>query len=116
MAVLTIRWIINERVSAPLRPRARAARTGSLLNAQYARCILVSMAASETPDLDEFLLTALAPPDLADRAEALVKKHPECFWFWRSEARIRTLEDVRLVIQHLREYGDRRAWQDAQDL
>jgi len=45
-----------------------------------------------------------------------VKKYPECFWFWRSDARIRNFEDVRLVIRHLREYGDRRAWQDAQDV
>ncbi|PYS02104.1 MAG: hypothetical protein DMG12_14395 [Acidobacteria bacterium] len=57
-----------------------------------------------------------APPELTNRAAALVKKYPECFWFWRSDARIRNFEDVRLVIRHLREYGDRRAWQDAQDV
>lgn len=57
-----------------------------------------------------------APLELTIRAAALVKKYPECFWFWRSDARIRNFEDVRLVIRHLREYGDRRAWQDAQDV
>jgi len=29
---------------------------------------------------------------------------------------VRQLEDVRLVIEHLREYGDRRAWWAAQEL
>jgi hypothetical protein len=29
---------------------------------------------------------------------------------------VRTLEDVRLVIEHLRQYGDSRAWRAAQDL
>ena len=57
-----------------------------------------------------------APPEVADRASALVKKYPECFWFWRSDARLRNLDDVCLVVQHLREHGDHRAWQDAQDL
>ena len=57
-----------------------------------------------------------APPELCERAAALVRSHPECFWFRHSEARIRHLEDVRLVVDHLREYGDRRAWWDAQEL
>ncbi len=57
-----------------------------------------------------------APQDLIDRATALVKRHPECFWFRHPEARVRHLEDVRLVIEHLREYGNRRAWFEAQEL
>ena len=57
-----------------------------------------------------------APPELVARAVALVKKYSECFWFWRTGARIRNLEDIRLVVEHLRNYGDRRAWLDAQDL
>jgi len=57
-----------------------------------------------------------APPELIERASALVKAHPECFWFWHPDARVRYLEDVRLVIDHLREYGDRRAWRSAQEL
>lgn len=57
-----------------------------------------------------------APPELCERAAALVRKHPECFWFWHAEARVRHLEDVRLVVEHLREYGGHRAWWDAQEL
>ena len=57
-----------------------------------------------------------APPALIERAAELVRTYPECFWFWHPEARIRHLEDVRLVIEHLREYGDHRAWWAAQEL
>ena len=57
-----------------------------------------------------------APPELVERATGLVREHPECFWFWHPEARVRHLEDVRLVVEHLREYGGRRAWRAAQDL
>jgi hypothetical protein len=57
-----------------------------------------------------------APAELIARATAEVRSHPECFWFWHPEARVRHLEDVRLVIEHLREYGDRRAWRAAQEL
>lgn len=67
-------------------------------------------------DAVEFPPPTPAPPDLIARAWALVEKHPECFWFWHSEARVRHLEDVRLVVEHLREYGDRRAWREAQEL
>ena len=59
---------------------------------------------------------APAPSELAAQADALVKDHPECFWFWHPDARIRYLADVRLVVEHLREYGDRRAWAAAQEL
>jgi hypothetical protein len=45
-----------------------------------------------------------------------VRTHPECFWFRHPKARIRPLEDIRLVVEHLREYGDRRAWWAAQEL
>jgi len=71
---------------------------------------------SSISDQREFLPPIPAPPELVARAADLVKRYPECFWFWHSEARIRHLEDVRLVVEHLREYGDRRAWLDAQDL
>ncbi len=67
------------------------------------------------------VLREMAPPtpaslELCARAAALVRGHPECFWFRHPEARIRHLDDVRLVVEHLREYGDRRAWRDAQEL
>ncbi len=57
-----------------------------------------------------------APPELIARAEELVRKHPECFWFWRPDARVTRIEDVRLVVEHLREYGDSATWREAQDL
>ena len=57
-----------------------------------------------------------APPALIERASELVRAHPECFWFRHPEARIRPLGDIRLVVEHLREYGDRRAWWAAQEL
>ena len=57
-----------------------------------------------------------APPGLVAQATGLVKAYPECFWFWHPTAEVRYLEDVRLVVQHLRQYGDQRAWRDAQKL
>ena len=58
-----------------------------------------------------------APPELIARAEALVKEYEiDCFWFWHPEARVRYLDDVRLVVHHLREYGNHKAWQAAQEL
>jgi len=71
---------------------------------------------NDPAELREFPPPTPAPPELVARAAALVKGHPECFWFWHPEARVRDLEDVRLVVEHLREYGDRRAWWDAQEL
>jgi len=56
------------------------------------------------------------PPELAARALALVRQHPECFWYWRPDVSIRSVEDVRLVIRQLRDYGARDAWRAAQDL
>ncbi len=57
-----------------------------------------------------------APADLIERAAELVRTYPECFWFRHPEARLRHLEDVRLVVEHLREYGGHRAWWAAQEL
>jgi hypothetical protein len=57
-----------------------------------------------------------APAELIARATTEIRSHPECFWFRHPEARVRHLEDVRLVVEHLREYGDRRAWRAAQEL
>ena len=65
---------------------------------------------------DEVASAVAAPPALIERAIELVRAHPECFWFRHPEARIRDLEDIRLVVEHLREYGDRRAWWAAQEL
>jgi hypothetical protein len=67
-------------------------------------------------ELHEMPLATPAPAELVQRATALVQEHPECFWFRHPEARIRFVEDVRVVVEHLREYGDRRAWWVAQEL
>ena len=77
--------------------------------------------AAEPDELRELPPPTPAPAELCERAAVLVRSHPECFWFWHPdaftpEARVRHLEDVRLVVEHLREYGDRRAWWDAQEL
>ena len=72
--------------------------------------------AAAPDDLHELPPPVPAPPELIERAVAMVQEYPECFWFRHPEARIRNLEDVRLVIEHLREYGDWRAWWSAQEL
>jgi hypothetical protein len=54
--------------------------------------------------------------DVAERAAKAVSEYPECFWFRHAEARIRYVDDVMLVIEHLRDYGDKRAWMVAKDL
>lgn len=64
----------------------------------------------------EVTVPSPAPPELVERASELVRRHPECFWFWHPEARVEHLEDVRLVIEHLREYGGWSAWRAAQEL
>lgn len=40
--------------------------------------------------------------------------YASCFWFWKIDPPLHTEADVRNVISHLREYGDRKAWQAAQ--
>ncbi len=67
-------------------------------------------------ELHESYAPTAAPPELIERASALVRAYPECFWFWHPQARVRNVEGVRLVVEHLREYGDHRAWWAAQEL
>lgn len=57
-----------------------------------------------------------APPELAEKAEELVRAFHECFWFWHPEARVRYWDDLPLVVEHLRDYGNKKAWRAAQDL
>ena len=57
-----------------------------------------------------------AAPELVARAEDLVRKYPSSFWFRHPEARIRSVEDVRIVIRRLCESGNRQTWNEAQDL
>ncbi len=58
--------------------------------------------------------TALAT--ILASATALVAQFPECFWFWRPDAQLLSLDDARLVVQNLRKYGNREAWTAAQQL
>lgn len=71
---------------------------------------------AEVQDEEEVSRLTPAPAELVERAWVLVRKHPDCFWFRHPEAKIRYLEDIRLVIEHLREYGGWQAWRDAQEL
>ena len=57
-----------------------------------------------------------ASPEVVALATGLVRRFSECFWFWHPEAQIRYLDDARLVVEHLREYGDKRAWAAAKEL
>ena len=64
--------------------------------------------------------TTQAPTPLSketvERARALIRQFPECFWFRHPEAPLETVDEARLVVQHLREYGGHRAWREAQRL
>ena len=76
----------------------------------------MAIPSTEPEQLREFPAQTPASPELIARAATLVRNYPECFWFRHPEARIRYLEDLRLVVEHLREYGGHRAWRDAQEL
>ena len=77
---------------------------------QFPAAMSVSAATVEAPRIP-------APPELVARAEALVKKHNlRCFWSWHPDAKVRYIDDVELVIHHLREYGNHEAWKEAQEL
>jgi hypothetical protein len=74
------------------------------------------MARSDASGVETGGAQSPVPPELIARADALMSRYPECFWFWRTDARIRSLDDVRLVVRQLREYGGRDAWLAARDL
>jgi len=63
-----------------------------------------------------FAVRVPASPEVVILATELVRKFSECFWFWHPEAKVRYVDDVRLVVEHLREYGDKRAWEAAKEL
>lgn len=76
-------------------------------------CQSFSTMASATKELDH----SPAPPELIAKAEALVREYDvQCFWFRHPDAKVSRLGDVRLVVEHLREYGNWRAWRAAQEL
>ena len=64
----------------------------------------------------DFPERVLASPEVVARALELVRTFSECFWFRHPEATVHFTDDVRLVIEHLREYGDKKAWAAAADL
>jgi len=55
-------------------------------------------------------------PEVARRAMDFVRQFPGCFWFRDEEAQVRYCDDVELVVKHLREYGDKTAWEAAKEL
>ena len=77
---------------------------------------ILSPMVSAPDELHEAPARVPAPPELVEQASDLVRTFSECFWFRHPAARIRYLDDVRLVVEHLREYGDWRAWRAAQQL
>ena len=58
----------------------------------------------------------LLSKETSDAARALIRQFPECFWFRHPDAPLATVEEARLVVLHLREYGGHRAWHEAQRL
>ena len=67
-------------------------------------------------EFQEFPEQIPVSPELASKALDCVRKFSECFWFWHPEATVRFRGDVKLVIEHLREYGDKKAWDAAREL
>jgi hypothetical protein len=53
---------------------------------------------------------------LLERALEVKKKFPECFIAWNPESKITTREDVELVVQELRDWGNHEGWRAAQEL
>jgi hypothetical protein len=72
--------------------------------------------ANGSDEIREGPLVAVEPSEVIGRAADLVRRFPECFWFWHPQARVRDLGDARLVIENLRKYGGWRAWRAAQEL
>ena len=70
----------------------------------------------KTPVVARVDATDSALSTLLASAAALVMQFPECFWFWRPDVHLVSADDVRLVVQNLRKYGNREAWTAAQQL
>ena len=54
--------------------------------------------------------------EVLEQARTAVREFPGCFWFRHPESTIETVDDVRVVVENLREYGGHRAWRVAQRL
>ena len=60
---------------------------------------------------------AVASSRLIEMATVATQKYrAQCFWFRSLEANIETVGDVMLVIQRLRQFGDREAWETAREI
>lgn len=57
-----------------------------------------------------------APATLIAKAEQAIRDYPGCFWFRHPDAKVTTLDDVRIAVLHLREYGGWKEWGIAQEL
>ena len=57
------------------------------------------------------------PESLLEAARALVRQFfSGCFWFRHPDAEIQNADDIRVVIENLRENGNHQAWRAAQRL
>ena len=56
------------------------------------------------------------PEEVLGMAREAVKSFHECFWWWHPDATVTTREDVRAVVECLRESGGHRAWSMAQKI
>lgn len=59
---------------------------------------------------------SMASSALLDRTQQVKKRFPQCFVAWNPDSTILTREDVELVIQELREWGNHESWRAAQEL
>ena len=73
---------------------------------------------STTPATPSPTINQSAVPEevLAEARRLVDLRFANCFWFWHPEATVDTWDDIALVIRHLREYGGRREWEEAQNL
>lgn len=54
-----------------------------------------------------------APEAALAAARGALAEFPWCFWFRGKDAPVATVSEVRLVVQRLRQHGDRKAWERA---
>ena len=97
--------------TVPIPSHRRSGWISSLLAADlaYTRTMSPPAAVSEAAQT--------VPEAVLEMARAAVKKYySRCFWFWKENPPLRTVDDVRSVIEHLRGYGDKNAWRAAQNI
>jgi hypothetical protein len=57
-----------------------------------------------------------APEKAVTLALAALARFPGCFWFRRADAPVQTVAEVELIVQRLRQHGDRHAWEAALEI